>query len=189
MCLIVISMEIGMLNFWLGLLVTALTKENYFNDKRELSFKNGLNFLVFQFFYQKFFYFFSVFLEGGRFCNILWSANDKRGLSFENGPIMTGRTMKTVIWWSFPNQLLLFYGRRSTMGWIFLWRRIILFFHLFRFVFMRFFGSIFHTSPVHVVLVSLLVNQLSGLFLIFFGQPKKICPVSGNFWSVSDFFW
>ena len=28
--LIEISMEIGMLNFWLGLLVTALTKENYF---------------------------------------------------------------------------------------------------------------------------------------------------------------
>ena len=101
------------------------------NDKRELSFKNGLNFLVFQFFYQKFFYFFSFFLEGGRFCNILWSANDKRGLSFENGPIMTGRTMKTVIWWSFPNQLLLFYGRRSTMGWIFLWRRIILFFFIY----------------------------------------------------------
>ena len=44
-------------------------------------------------------------------------------------------------------------------------------------------------SPVHVVLVSLLVNQLSSLFLIFFGRPKKNCPVSGNFWSVSDFFW
>ena len=28
-------------------------------------------------------------------------------------------------------------------------------------------------SPVHVVLVSLLVDQLSGLFLIFFGWPKK----------------
>ena len=28
-------------------------------------------------------------------------------------------------------------------------------------------------SPVHVVLVSLLVDQLSGLFLIFFGRPKK----------------
>ena len=26
-------MEIGMLNFWLGLLVTALTKETYFNEK------------------------------------------------------------------------------------------------------------------------------------------------------------
>ena len=25
-------MEIGMLNFWLGLLVTALMKENYFTD-------------------------------------------------------------------------------------------------------------------------------------------------------------
>ena len=44
-------------------------------------------------------------------------------------------------------------------------------------------------SPVHVVLVSLLVDQLSGLFLILFGGPKKNCPVSGNFWSVSDFFW
>ena len=30
-----------------------------------------------------------------------------------------------------------------------------------------------HKSPVHVVLVSLLVDQLSGLFLIFFGRPKK----------------
>ena len=29
------------------------------------------------------------------------------------------------------------------------------------------------SSPVHVVLVSLLVDQLSGLFLIFFGRPKK----------------
>ena len=28
-------------------------------------------------------------------------------------------------------------------------------------------------SPVHVVLVSLLVDQLSGLFLILFGRPKK----------------
>ena len=40
-----------------------------------------------------------------------------------------------------------------------------------------------------MVLVSLLVNQLSGLFLIFFGRPKKNCPVSGNFWSVSGNFW
>ena len=31
--LIEISMEIGMLNFWLVLLVTALTKETYFNQK------------------------------------------------------------------------------------------------------------------------------------------------------------
>ena len=45
-----------------------------------------------------------------------------------------------------------------------------------------------HSSPVHVVLVSLLVDQLSGLFLTFFGRPKKICSVSGNFWSGSDFF-
>ena len=45
-----------------------------------------------------------------------------------------------------------------------------------------------HISPVHVVLVSLLVDQLSGLFLTFFGRPKKICSVSGNFWSVSEFF-
>ena len=47
----------------------------------------------------------------------------------------------------------------------------------------------FHYSPVHVVLVSLLVDQLSSLFLSFFGRPKKICSVSGNFWSGSDFFW
>ena len=44
-------------------------------------------------------------------------------------------------------------------------------------------------SPVHVVLVSLLVDQLSSLFLSFFGRPKKICSVSVNFWSGSDFFW
>merc|ERR1712051_115510 len=44
-------------------------------------------------------------------------------------------------------------------------------------------------SPVHVVLVSLLVDQLSSLFLPFFGQQKKICSVSGNFCSGSDFFW
>ena len=31
----------------------------------------------------------------------------------------------------------------------------------------------FYESPVHVVLVSLLVDQLSGLFLPFFGRPKK----------------
>ena len=30
-----------------------------------------------------------------------------------------------------------------------------------------------HYSPVHVVLVSLLVNQLFGLFIIFFGRPIK----------------
>ena len=33
---------------------------------------------------------------------------------------------------------------------------------------------------VHVVLVSLLANQLSGQFLIFFGQPKKNWPVSAT---------
>ena len=40
-----------------------------------------------------------------------------------------------------------------------------------------------------MVLVSLLVDQLSGLFLIFFGQPKKNCLVSGNFWLVAGNFW
>ena len=35
--LIEISMEIGMLNFWLGLLVTAQTIENYFKYLNELS--------------------------------------------------------------------------------------------------------------------------------------------------------
>ena len=39
-----------------------------------------------------------------------------------------------------------------------------------------------------MVLVSLLVDRLSSLFLSFFGWPKKICSVSGNFWSGSDFF-
>ena len=43
-------------------------------------------------------------------------------------------------------------------------------------------------SPVHVVLVSLLVDQLFGLFLIFLVDQRKNCPVSGNFWSVSEFF-
>ena len=37
--LIEISMEIGMLNFWLGLLVTALTKETYFNLSVLVKFK------------------------------------------------------------------------------------------------------------------------------------------------------
>ena len=46
-----------------------------------------------------------------------------------------------------------------------------------------------HRSPVHVVLVSLLVDQLSGLFLIFLVDQRKNCPVSGNFWSVSGNFW
>ena len=45
-----------------------------------------------------------------------------------------------------------------------------------------------YCSPVHVVLVSLLVDQLSSLFLPFYGRPKKNCSVSGNFWSGSDFF-
>ena len=36
-------------------------------------------------------------------------------------------------------------------------------------------------SPVHVVLVSLLVEQLSGLFLSFFGRPKK------NLFSLREF--
>ena len=52
----------------------------------------------------------------------------------------------------------------------------------------------FHISPVHVVLVSLLVDQLSGLFLTFFGWPKKFVQSQGIFgqsliflWSGSDF--
>ena len=44
------------------------------------------------------------------------------------------------------------------------------------------------SSPVHVVLFSLLVDQLFGLFLIFLVDQRKNCPVSGNFWSVSEFF-
>ena len=36
-------------------------------------------------------------------------------------------------------------------------------------------------SPIHVVLVSLLVDQLSGLFLIFIGRPKKIVQSLGIF--------
>ena len=53
---------------------------------------------------------------------------------------------------------------------------------------LQFWLSARFSSPVKVVLVSLLVDQLSGLFLTFFGRPKKICSVSGNFWSVSEFF-
>ena len=40
-----------------------------------------------------------------------------------------------------------------------------------------------------MVFVSPLVDQFSGLFLIFFGRPKKICPVSGNFLLISGNFW
>ena len=39
----------------------------------------------------------------------------------------------------------------------------------------------FFKSPVHVVLVSLLVDQLSSLFLTFFGRPKK------NLFSLREF--
>ena len=45
-----------------------------------------------------------------------------------------------------------------------------------------------HNSPVHVVLFSLLVDQLFGLFLTFLVDQKQICSVLGNFWSVSEFF-
>ena len=41
--------------------------------------------------------------------------------------------------------------------------------------------KIFSNSPVHVVLVSLLVDQLSNLFLSFFGRPKK------NLFSLREF--
>ena len=37
------------------------------------------------------------------------------------------------------------------------------------------------TSPVHVVLVSLLVDQLSGLFLLFLVDQKKIVQSQGIF--------
>ena len=44
----------------------------------------------------------------------------------------------------------------------------------------------------HILLVSLLVDQLSGLFFIFFGRPKKNCPVSEtgqkNFGQSLNFF-
>ena len=42
-----------------------------------------------------------------------------------------------------------------------------------------------HNSGVHVLLVSLLVDQLSGLFFIFLVDQKKICPVSDLFCSLS----
>ena len=44
-------------------------------------------------------------------------------------------------------------------------------------------------NPVHVVLVSLLVDQLSGLFLTFFGRPKKIVQSQGIFGQSLNFFW
>ena len=48
--------------------------------------------------------------------------------------------------------------------------------------------SNYHISPVHVVLVSLLVDQLSGLFLIFFGRPKKNLSGIRSFCSLSWIF-
>ena len=47
-----------------------------------------------------------------------------------------------------------------------------------------------HLSGVHVLLVSLLVNQLSGLFLIFLVNQKKLSSLrdwTKKFWSVSEF--
>ena len=50
--------------------------------------------------------------------------------------------------------------------------------------------SCFHyNSPVHVVLVSLLVNQLLGLYLIFFGRPKKNLFSLREFLVSLWFFW
>ena len=52
---------------------------------------------------------------------------------------------------------------------------------------------IFHFSGVHVLLVSLLVDQLSGLFLIFLVDQKKNCLVSETgqkkFGQSLNFFW
>ena len=45
------------------------------------------------------------------------------------------------------------------------------------------------TSPVHVVLVSLLVNQLSGLFLTFLVDQKKFVQSQGIFGQSLNFFW
>ena len=46
--LIEISMETGMLNFWLGLLVTALTKETYFTGvEKSLLYLGGFMFTIF----------------------------------------------------------------------------------------------------------------------------------------------
>ena len=67
-----------------------------------------------------------------------------------------------------------------------MWFFFTLMYNLTRALFLLSNGNI---SPVHVVLVSLLVDQLFSLFLSFFGRPKKICSVSGNFWSGSYFFW
>ena len=44
-------------------------------------------------------------------------------------------------------------------------------------------------SPVHVVLVSLLVDQLSSLFLPFFGRPKKYLFSLREFLVSLWFFW
>ena len=51
--------------------------------------------------------------------------------------------------------------------------------------------SVVYYSPVHVVLVSLLVDQLSGLFLFFLVDQKKLSSLrdrTKKFWSVSEFF-
>ena len=62
--LIEILMEIGMLNFWLGLLVTAQTKENYFSSvKKVWRFRHILTVLMFFFSSFKNPFFFVVFLE------------------------------------------------------------------------------------------------------------------------------
>ena len=46
-----------------------------------------------------------------------------------------------------------------------------------------------NNSPVHVVLVSLLVDQLSSLFLPFFGRPKKNLFTLREFLVRLWFFW
>ena len=50
-------------------------------------------------------------------------------------------------------------------------------------------SMLLHISPVHVVLVSLLVDQLSSLFLHFFGRPKKYLFSPREFLVNLWFFW
>ena len=51
------------------------------------------------------------------------------------------------------------------------------------------FNTCLINSPVHVVLVSLLVDQLSSLFLPFFGRPKKYLFSLREFLVSLRFFW
>ena len=103
--------------------------------------------------------------------------NEALGVQLTNRVSATSSSMLLMMMFSSSNSIHhLLYELSCAIGWVKVYNCRISSFGTF-------------ISPVHVVLVSLLVDQLSSLFLSFFGRPKKICSVSGNFWSGSDFFW